>query len=225
MKRVMRLADPLYAAAKRISASHARWHAARLPRNASLRGAGMEFPALRAVDEPGSGEQFLEYHRELLAAFLDAAASEARLRYSFDRWERFPSWLADFFAWSQPGFLPGALARTEEILRGGSPDDLGNFLEPTLVGGDPFRGLHDLAHANIAAYEEHRFGASHPFLRDAAMDSPESAPHNEHFWSLHAWIDGLYSRLLRRVAAEGEPDAAGAFSGRARRPGGSRSEG
>jgi len=197
----MRLPDPLYAAVKRFSASHARWHDARLPANSAKRGRGTEFPDLRALDEPGSGEQFLEYHRRLLAAFLDVAAREAGPRYSLDRWERFPSWLEDFFAWAQAGFLPAALTRAEAILRTGTADDLGNFLESTLVSDDPFRGLHNFAHANIAAYEEHRFGADHPFLRDAAMSSPETSPHNEHFWSLHAWIDGLYSRLLSRSAA------------------------
>ena len=194
----MRLPDPLYGAVRSIFASHGRWHAARLPGNAAQRGPGTEFPALRALDEPGSGEQFLDYHREMLRAFTAVAARHPEASYELDRWKRFPSWLADFFAWSQPGFLPGALARAAEIVRSGTADDLGNFLESTLVSSDPFRGLHNIAHANIAAYEEHRFGAAHPALGDAAMDSSASSPHNEHFWSLHAWIDDLYSELLRR---------------------------
>ena len=200
---MMRLPDPLYAAVKRFSARHLRWHDARLPANAVLRGPGTEFPDLRAIDEPGSGEQFLVYHREMLGAFLEAAR-DTGARFALDRWERFPSWLADFFAWSQPGYLPGALVRAAQIVRSGTADDLGNFLESTLVCDDPFRGLHNFAHANVAAYEEHRFGAGHPFLRDAAMNVPETSPHNEHFWSLHAWIDGLYSELLRRRPGAGE---------------------
>jgi hypothetical protein len=206
----MRLPDPLYAKVKRLCAHHARWHDARLPANAPSRGPGTEFPGLMALDEPGSGEQFLEYHRGMLTAFFEAVASGSDARWALDRWERFPSWLADYFAWAEPGFLRGALARTEEIIRTGTADDLGNFLESTLVSEDPFRGIHNLAHAHIAAYEEHRFGADHPFLRDAGMGSPETSPHNEHFWSLHAWIDGLYSRLLRRRSVVGESGTASA---------------
>lgn len=208
MKRRMRLPDPLYTKVKRFCGRHAGWHDARLPGNASRRGPGTEFPGLRALDEPGSGEQFLDYHRGMLTDFCEAAASGSSSRWALDRWEHFPSWLADYFAWAQPGFLRGAFDRAEEIVRGGTADDLGNFLESTLVSEDPFRGIHNLAHTHIAAYEEHRFGADHPFLRDASMGSPETSPHNEHFWSLHAWIDGLYSRLLRRRSVAGESGAA-----------------
>jgi len=198
----MRLPDPLYGAVKPLFAPHALWHAARLPVNAALRGPGTGFPGLRALDEPGSGEEFLIYHRAMLRTFGEEASRHPDTLFLLDRWNRFPSWLADFFAWSQPGFLPGALDRASEIVRQGTADDLGSFLEPTLVGGDRFRGLHNIAHANIAAYEAHRFGAAHPGLRDAAMNSPECSPHNEHFWSLHAWIDDLYSELLRRTGGE-----------------------
>jgi hypothetical protein len=198
MKSMMRLPEPLYRAVKPLSAPHERWHAARLPGNSSLRGRGTEFPSLRGLHEPGSGEQFLAYHREMLQRFFEIAASEPRSGFALDRWERFPSWLADIFAWSHPRFLPGALLRASEIAGSGSADDLGNFIESTLVSADPYRGLHNVAHANIALYEAHRFGAAHPLLEDAAMDSPATSPHNEHFWSLHAWIDGLYSEVLRR---------------------------
>ncbi len=209
MKRVMRLPEPLYRAVKAQFGSHARWHEARRPGEPSLRGPGTEFPSLLALDQEGSGEQFLAYHRQMLDRFLDIAAHEPRSGFALDRWERFPPWLADIFAWSHPGFLPGALVRGTQIVRSGTADDLGNFLESTLVCAEPYRGLHDLAHADIALYEAQRFGATHPGLHDAAMDSPATSPHNEHFWSLHAWIDGLYSEVLRRTEAadrkEGNP--------------------
>ncbi|HET9796133.1 MAG TPA: hypothetical protein VFS34_16920 [Thermoanaerobaculia bacterium] len=208
MKKEMRLPEPLYRAVKPLFASHERWHAARLPGSSSLRGPGTDFPGLRALDEPGSGEQFLAYHRQMLRRFLEVAAGETRSGFALDRWEHFPAWLADIFAWSHPGFLPGALLRASEIVRSGSVDDLGNFLESTLVSGDPYRGLHNIAHAKIALYEEHRFGAAHPALRDARMDSPASSPHNEHFWSLHAWIDALYSERLARTGETTEDDPA-----------------
>jgi len=192
----MRLPDRLYGAVKPLFSSHGRWHAARVPVNRALRGPGTEFPDLRGLDEPGSGRQFLLYHREMLRTF----AREVRRvdpAYSVPGWDAMPPWLTDFFSWSQPGFLEGALTRTREIVRRGTAEELGSFLESNLVHRDPFRGFHNIAHRNIAAYEEHRFGAGHPGLRDAEMDSPYSSPHNEHFWGLHAWIEDRHRDLLR----------------------------
>jgi len=216
MNGVMRLPEALYRAVKPQFASHVRWHEARRPGETSLRGPGTEFPSLLALDQAGSGEQFLVYHREMLERFLDVAASEAGSRFTLDRWERFPAWLADVFAWSHPGFLPGALVRAAQIVQSGTADDLGNFLESTLVSADPYRGFHDLAHAAIALYETQRYGADYPGLQDAAMNSPATSPHNEHFWSLHAWIDALYSDVLRRdgQAAKGSDAASEPVSGR-----------
>jgi len=197
MKRMMRLPEPLYRAVKPQFASHARWHEARQPGELALRGPGTEFPSLLPLDRAGSGEQFLAYHREMFRTFLEIASSEPGAGFALDRWERFPAWLADIFAWTHPGFLPGALVRTAQLVRSGNADELGHFLESTLVSADPYRGLHNLAHASIALYEGQRYGAGHPRLYDAAMDSPATSPHNEHFWSLHAWIDGLYADVLR----------------------------
>ncbi len=193
----MRLPDRLCGAVKPLFASHGRWHAARVPVNRALRGPGAEFPDLRALNEPGSGEQFLVYHRQMLRTF----AREVRRvdpAFAIPSWSAIPPWLADFFSWSQPGFLEGALARTREIVRRGTAEELGSFLESNLVSTDPFRGLHNMAHANIAAYEEHRFGADHPGLRDAGMESPHASPHNEHFWGLHGWIEEWHSELRWR---------------------------
>jgi hypothetical protein len=198
----MRLPDRLYGAVKPLFASHGRWHAARVPVNRALRGPGTEFPELRALDEPGSGRQFLLYHREMLRTF-SREARHADPAGGLTDWRTVPSWLVDFFSWSQPGFLEGALARTREIVRRGTAEELGGFLESNLVNRDPFRGFHNIAHRNIGAYEEHRFGADHPGLRDAQMESPYSAPHNEHFWALHAWIEDRHRDLLRN---RGETD-------------------
>jgi len=194
----MRLPDPLYRAVKPLFVSHSRWHVARHPERADLRGPGTEFPDLLSVDRKGSGEQFLRFHREMIRVFRETAAEFSDTGFFYEPWPALPVWLVDFFQWSQPGFLEGALARTRELVRTGTGDDLGNFLESTRVTTHPFRGLHSMAHANVAAYEEHRFGSDHPALRDAAMDRSETAPHNEHFWGLHGWIDERYAELLER---------------------------
>jgi len=198
MKRRMRLPDALYNAVKPLFVSHARWHAARDPRREGLRGPGTEFPDVLGLNEAGSGEQFLSYHREMLRTFTGVAFRHPDTGFVYRPWPKLPNWLGDFFAWAQPGFLDGALTRARDIVRRGTADELGNFLESTLVTSDPFRGIHNIAHGNIAAYEEHRFGTDHPGLRDARMDSSVSSPHNEHFWGLHGWIDEMYVDLQRR---------------------------
>jgi len=218
MNRVMRLPDPLSDAVRVLSLLHARWHAARHPRRADLRGPGTEFPDLLPTDRRGSGKQFLDFHREMILGFRKILAAHPASGFVGNAWTDIPLWLVDFFSWAQPGFLDGALARTEAIVAQGTPDDLGNFLESTLVTAEPFRGFDGLAHANIAGYEEHRFGRDHPFLRDAAMDRAETSPHNEHFWGLHGWIDDRYAELERRrgefaVAFDGRGSALAAISG------------
>jgi len=192
-----------------LSLRHVRWHTARQPRRADLRGPGTEFPELLPTNRRGCGKQFLEFHREMIVEFRKILAAHPESGGAGDRWTEIPVWLVDFFAWAQPGFLDGALARTEALVRQGTADELGNFLESTLAAAEPFRGLHGLAHANIAKYEEQRFGRDHPLLRGAAMDRDETSPHNEHFWGLHGWIDDRYAELERRRG-----EAGAAFDGR-----------
>jgi hypothetical protein len=209
MYMVMRLPDPLSRAVRVLSPLHARWHLARHPQRADLRGPGTEFPDLLPTDRRGSGKQFLEFHREMIMSFRKILAAHPSTGFAGNAWTEIPLWLVDFFSWAQPGFLDGALVRTETLVGEGTADDLGNFLESTLVTSEPFRGFHGLAHANIAGYEEQRFGRDHPFLRGAAMDRAETSPHNEHFWGLHGWIDDRYAELERR-----RNDAPVAFDGR-----------
>jgi hypothetical protein len=198
MRTMLRLPDPLYLAVKPLFALHAGWHEAREPERHNLRGTGTEFPDLAAVGAPGSGEQFLRYHREMLAVFLEVSRIGGRDELACRPWREVPYWLSQFFSWAQPGYLSGALSRLREIVATGSPDELGKFLESAPSSESPFRGLHDVSHTMIAIYERHRFGADSPNLEDAGMGSPETAPHNEHFWGLHGWIDELYEKVARR---------------------------
>jgi hypothetical protein len=168
------------------------------------------------MDRRGSGEQFLEFHRGMIGAFRRILADSPSDGFAWNPWPALPGWLVEFFSWAQPGFLDGALTRVEGLVRGGGADDLGNFLESTLVVFEPFGGLHGLAHANVAAYEEHRFGRDHPLLRGAAMDQAETSPFNEHFWGLHGWIDDRYTELLERL---GGSDHGAGISGGAVIPG------
>lgn len=65
----MRLPDHIYHALKPVFAPHAPWHYARTSEGAHLRGPGTQYPDLKGVDEPGSGEQFLRFHREMCRVF------------------------------------------------------------------------------------------------------------------------------------------------------------
>jgi hypothetical protein len=198
MGTMVRLPDPLDLAVKSLSASHGRWHAAREREGRRLRVFESEFPGLVGPGEPGSGAQFLEYHRVLMRAFEPMVRESGAAEVALRPWREVPYWLSQFFAWAQPGYLTGALGHLQDIVRAGSPDDLGRFLESPPTAEHPFRGLHDVSHTMIAIYERHRFGADHPGLEGAGMGSPETSPHNAHFWGLHGWIDELYERILSR---------------------------
>ena len=81
----MRLPDNIYNAVKPLFAHHAPWHNARKPENRSLRGPGTLFPGLKGIDEPGSGEQFLRFHRDMVRLFKWVLANTPGPAYPFSR--------------------------------------------------------------------------------------------------------------------------------------------
>jgi hypothetical protein len=190
----MRLPDELYHAAKPVFAHHAPWHAVRRPANAHLRGPGTAFPNLKGTNEAGSGEQFLRFHRDMVRVFKWLLINTPGSTYAYSPWEQLPSWLADVFEAARPGYLAIAYAHVEQLINAGSADDLGNYIEATaLAVGQNGSDLHNRAHGTIDHYESDHFGADTERLVDARMGSFATAPHNEHFWGLHGWIDNRFA--------------------------------
>jgi hypothetical protein len=198
----MRLPDHLYNAVKPLFAHHAPWHNARQPANRSMRGPRTMFPDLKGTDEPGSGEQFLRFHRDMVRLFKWVLANTPGPAYPFSPWDQLPPWLAGLFDATSPTYLPTAYARIEHLVQHGSVDELGNYIEATpLAAAQEASDIHNRCHGTIADYEPRTFGANNERLRDAQMDSFAMAPHNEHFWGLHGWID---NRLAAWQVAHGE---------------------
>ena len=76
VERILRLPTALYNAVKPVFAHHAPWHLARVrPQNlpaaaqAAWQAARQQFPNLKFLDEAGSGEEFMHFHRVMVRNF------------------------------------------------------------------------------------------------------------------------------------------------------------
>jgi hypothetical protein len=188
----MRLPDHIYQAVREPFAHHATWHIARI--DPEGHGPGSPFPELRGLDEPGCGEQFLRFHRDMVRVFKWVVENTPGPAFAYEPWPRLPSWLEEEFASQQSGFpLAEAYDELGRLIKAGSADDLGNFIEATELSDHPARNVHNLSHGLIHVYEVRTLGAEDPRLEDAGMDGFPTAPHNEHFWGLHGWIDNLFA--------------------------------
>jgi hypothetical protein len=192
----MRLPGDLYTIVKHHMDGHSDWHIARLnpaefgPEDqAAIMAARVKFPDAKCVIDPGSGEQFLEFHRDMLRQFKWMVIHTPVPGYVFDEWQVLPPWLAGRFV---PGDLEGFTAALPGYIAGPSVDLLGSYIESTPRGTAPFHGVHNMCHALIAAAESEMHPGDER-RRDASMVEFSEAPHNEYFWSLHSWIDGMYA--------------------------------
>jgi hypothetical protein len=172
---------------------HAPWHIARFPENQDMRGPDTQLPDLKGLDEVGSGEQFLRFHRVMIRIFKWVLENTPEPKYEYKPWKEFPSWLTNDFEAARPGYLSSVYAEVERLSNEGSADDLGNCIESTLIDRRPVANIHNLAHGTIHGYETRNFGPNNQRLRDAGMNSFSTAPHNEHFWGLHGWIDERFA--------------------------------
>ena len=95
------------------------------------------------------------------------------------------------FDGSDPQYLSAANAEIEDLVQNATLDELGSFIEATDTNNVNSNNIHNLTHGTVGAYEAQTFGPNNPNLTDASMRFPQTAPHNEHFWALHGWIDNF----------------------------------
>lgn len=192
----MRLPGNLYNAVKHHMSGHSEWHVARLnpaefgrAGQAAINAACAKYPGVKCVKEAGAGEQFLEFHREMLRHFKWIVDDTAEPGFHFDEWTELPQWVIDRL---EPGYMNGFLGAIPGFIAGPSVDALGAFVESTLHGITLYHGVHNTCHSVIAAAEAELYPGDSR-RRDASMVEMREAPHNECFWSLHSWIDGMYA--------------------------------
>lgn len=193
----MRLPGELYKAVKHHMDGHASWHVARLNPSehghagqAAIYAARAMFPDAKCVIDVGSGAQFLEFHRDMYRQFKWIVIDTAEPGYQFVEWHALPQWVLDRF---EAGYFDGFLAELPKYIAGADVDALGAFIESTVLGTAPFHGVHNTCHAVIAAAEAEMYPGDTRRM-DASMVEMAEAPHNESFWGLHSWIDGLYTQ-------------------------------
>jgi hypothetical protein len=174
---------------------HGCWHALRDPSYPQKKRdecfpPGGSFPkGLRAWNEPGSGEDFLRFHREMIRNFKWIISVAPGPKYSYKPWVDLPIWLAPVLDAMDPFYRQKLGKKLEEMVDSAILDDLGRFIEGP-EANDEFPQVHWVVHDLVATYEELVFGPQ----RSADMSAMATAPLNEHFWGLHGWIDEIYAR-------------------------------
>lgn len=167
-----------------------------------------QFPNLKFLNEAGSGEEFLVFHREMIRHFKWQVDQTPEADYRYEPWPDIPSWIVAAFEQSQPGYLAAAQAEIQRLVQVGTLDELGAFIEATQTALNPARNLHNRTHGLISAMERNVTIAAASLLSifspvvpitvdDADMGNLATSPHNDHFWQLHGWIDERYADWQR----------------------------
>lgn len=202
----MRLPHHLFLRTRDAFQQHPVWHLARLRERwlpavhrPLWQRARDTFPALRYLDQPGAGEEYLRYHRALIRAFEWLADANPAAGVVYAPWPRLPEWLTRSFSRDDghgPGFLEGADDRIRQLVEEGTADQLGQFLEPTEVARAPFDGLAGAAYHLLARVESLTLDPT--LVAGAELSAMSMAPNNAAFWGLHGWLDEHYAAWQRR---------------------------
>jgi hypothetical protein len=183
---------PLYLALAPHLGTHRCWHFARFDAAYELR---KKFPGecdaqLFPRSKPGSGCDFLAFHRRMVRHFKWLIANTPGQKYRYKPWPMLPDWLESLLR--ADGFDPEPAYRTiADLAANGTMDELGGFIEPSAgQGGRPGAGIHNRIHEVIAKWESDL----NPGDDSSSMADMGTAPANVFFWKLHGWIDEWYAR-------------------------------
>lgn len=182
--------------------AHGAWHTARLlevwlpmDERGEWRAARALYPNVKPVTAEVSGQQFLEFHRLMLRHFKWLVANTPNHNHVLQPWSELPAWLKE--SPENPGgftdvYLAAWKERVDSLIHdpNSTADQLGHFLESTKLDSSLGSNMHNLCHAEIAAYE-YRGPSGY---EGAEMDDFATAHYNAHFWNLHGWLDGLYAQ-------------------------------
>ena len=134
------------------------------------------------------------HHRRMVRHFKWVLAHTSST-YPYAPWTAngLPSWVEELLRRDE--FDVTSTYRTvTRLIRDGSSDDLGGFLEPNeLFSGQPGAGVHNHVHRVIDQWERQL----NPGDESAAMGDMETAPGNVFFWKLHGWIDEIFAAWQR----------------------------
>lgn len=192
----MRLPQPLFEAVRRAMAHHGHWHLARTPRawiptadRPEWEEAHAHFPDLIPINQVGAGAEFLTFHRTMIRQFKWLIDNTPGHFFVYKPWPRIPDELVTALP---PSMFSRAHARILELIRQGTLDQLGSYLERTATDFTAGSNLHTALHGIIDARET-RMGASARDQRECGMADLTVAHCNEQFWGLHGWIDDIYA--------------------------------
>ncbi|HEY0429254.1 MAG TPA: hypothetical protein VGC76_15850 [Pyrinomonadaceae bacterium] len=200
----MRLPDSLYQQVKTQMAHHMPWHIARWRREwlppqsiPVWQAARNQFPNVKYLDQAGSGDEFLRFHRMMVRHFKWILQQNPQSGFTYTPWTQFPAWLESSLQTTySENYMRVMRERITVLTQNGTADQLGNFIEGTSLDNSYGSSIHNNTHGEIADYEERNF-PNDPRLVDASMGSPDTAHHNEHFWGLHGWIDEILANWQR----------------------------
>jgi hypothetical protein len=168
-----------------------------------------KFKNMKAVDEQGSGKQFLDMHHDLLRGFrylLDKENSQyldLLPKWNTDNPLKLPDEIHNLFRnTNRPDYLTLVFEGVKKRVRldpgktfTKAADDLGRFIEKGDDNKTPGSGFHDTLHQYLGSMEG-------GFAKGAEMNKLRESMNNDYFWQLHTWIDAQYVALALKYSKQ-----------------------
>jgi hypothetical protein len=196
----MKLPSPIFELVRAKFSCHGCWHRLRMPdssRAQAIRNRcfgkgelGTLWPkGLQAQENPGSGQDFLLFHRLMIRNFK-WIVEHAKPSYQYRPWVDFPPFVASALDQTSASYRRDLDKKLNDMVVNATLDDLGRFIE----GSDSFTPhIHFMVHGIVHDFEEDNYGAQ----PESDMGRFQVAALNEHFWGLHGWIDEIYAKWQR----------------------------